>query len=200
MRAAREIGIGIVTVYAFSSENWSRPPTEIAALMGLLKRFIRNDLAELHEANVQISIIGEKTGLDSDVLMLLDEAMTLTAGNTGQKLVIAFNYGSRHEMTVAMRHLAQEVAEGRLKPEAITEELIGSKLQTAAWPDPDLIIRTSGELRLSNFLLWQAAYAELVFQPIYWPDYGRAALEEALQDYYGRVRRFGGLTSAAGAG
>ena len=198
LKAARDIGIGIVTVYAFSSENWSRPPSEIAALMGLLKRFIRNDLAELHEANVQIAIIGEKQGLDDDVRLLLDEAESLTARNSGQKLVIAFNYGSRYEITQAMRQLAAEVSAGRLQPEAITEDLVSQHLQTARWPDPDLIIRTSGEIRLSNFLLWQAAYAELVFQPIYWPDYDRTALEQALNEYYGRVRRFGGLTSVAG--
>jgi undecaprenyl diphosphate synthase len=200
LRAARELGIGIITVYAFSSENWARPATEVSALMGLLRRFIRNDLAELHEAGVQIAIIGERAGLEPDICRLLDEAEKLTLHNTRQKLVIAFNYGSRHEIVGAARDLAREVKAGRLDPEAIDEALLTSRLQTASWADPDLIIRTSGEIRLSNFLLWQAAYSELVFQNIFWPDYDGKALEAAIAEYQARERRFGGVNAAAGGG
>ncbi len=200
LRAARDMGIEIITVYAFSSENWARPATEVAALMGLLRRFIRNDLAELHEAGVRISIIGERNGLEGDIVRLLAEAENLTRNNTGQRLVIAFNYGARHEIVAAARSLAADVAEGRLAPDAITEDLFASRLHTADVPDPDLIVRTSGEIRLSNFLLWQAAYSELIFQPIYWPDYDRAALEDAIREFHARERRFGGTEAVAGGG
>ncbi|MEI8147085.1 MAG: isoprenyl transferase, partial [Alphaproteobacteria bacterium] len=196
LRAAREIGIEVVTVYSFSMENWSRPEPEVQALMGLLKRFIRNDLAELHEAGVRVIIAGEREGLAPDVLRLVTEAEVLTARNDGQRLVIAFNYGSRQEMLGAVRSIAEDVAAGRITPDAIDQAVIEERLWTAGLPHPDLVIRTSGELRLSNFLLWQAAYAELVFQPIYWPDYGREALMEALADYRSRNRRFGGLATA----
>ncbi|MGU9981972.1 isoprenyl transferase [Phreatobacter sp. HK31-P] len=198
LRAAREIGIEIVTIYSFSSENWSRPATEVSALMGLLKRFIRNDLAELHEAGVRVKIAGDRTSLEPDIRALLTEAEALTAGNTRQTLIVAFNYGARQEIAAAARTLAEEVARGERLPSSITPEAIEAKLNTAGIPDPDLVIRTSGEMRLSNFLMWQAAYAELVFQPILWPDYGREALLEALAEYARRDRRFGGL-GAAGA-
>ncbi|QCI69531.1 isoprenyl transferase [Phreatobacter stygius] len=199
LRAAREIGIEIVTVYSFSSENWSRPPAEVSFLMGLLKRFIRNDLAELHEAGVRVRIAGDRQDLAPDIAHLLVEAEALTAANQRQTLVVAFNYGSRQEIAAAARSLAEEVAAGRRDPASITPEAIEARLSTAGIPDPDLIIRTSGEERLSNFLLWQAAYSELVFQPILWPDYGREALVEALAEYGRRERRFGGLATAAGA-
>lgn len=198
LKAAREIGIEIVTVYSFSSENWSRPPTEVSALMGLLKRFIRNDLAELHEAKVRVRIAGERDDLAPDIRALLTEAEALTAANTGQTLIVAFNYGSRQEIAAAARRLAEEVAAGRRDPATITPEALEAGLSTAGIPDPDLIIRTSGEIRLSNFMMWQAAYSELVFQSILWPDYGREALMEALAEYARRERRYGGL-SAAGA-
>jgi undecaprenyl diphosphate synthase len=198
LRAAREIGIEIVTIYSFSSENWSRPPTEVSALMGLLKRFIRNDLAELHEAGVRVKIAGDRTNLEPDIRALLTEAEALTAANTRQTLIVAFNYGARQEIAAAARALAEEVARGERLPSSITPEAIEAKLNTAGIPDPDLVIRTSGEMRLSNFLMWQAAYAELVFQPILWPDYGREALLEALAEYARRDRRFGGL-GATGA-
>jgi undecaprenyl diphosphate synthase len=198
LKAAREIGIEIVTVYSFSSENWSRPPAEVSALMGLLKRFIRNDLAELHEANVRVRIAGERDDLSPDIRALLLEAEALTAGNTGQTLVVAFNYGSRQEIAAAARRLAEEVAAGMRDPASITPEALEARLSTAGTPDPDLIIRTSGEIRLSNFMMWQAAYSELVFQPILWPDYDRDALVEALAEYARRERRYGGLAAAAG--
>jgi undecaprenyl diphosphate synthase len=195
LRAARDIGIEIVTVYSFSSENWSRPPAEVSALMGLLKRFIRNDLAELHEAGVRVRIAGDRDSLEPDIRLLLTEAEALTRGNTRQTLIVAFNYGSRQEIAAAARALAVEVARGERAAESITPEAIEARLNTAGMPDPDLVIRTSGEMRLSNFLMWQSAYAELVFQPILWPDYGREALMEALAEYGRRERRYGGLGS-----
>ncbi|WP_439575034.1 isoprenyl transferase [Phreatobacter sp.] len=200
LRAARDIGIEIVTVYSFSSENWSRPATEVSGLMGLLKRFIRNDLAELHEAGVRVRIAGDRDSLSRDIRSLLVEAEALTAGNRGQTLIVAFNYGSRQEIAEAARTLAMEVAAGTRDPASITPEAISARLSTAGIPDPDLVIRTSGEMRLSNFLLWQSAYAELVFQPVLWPDYGREALLEALAEYARRERRFGGVAAVvAGA-
>ena len=195
LKAAREIGIEIVTVYSFSSENWSRPPSEVSALMGLLKRFIRNDLAELHEAGVRVRIAGDRDSLEPDIRLLLTEAEALTKANTRQTLIVAFNYGSRQEIAAAARSLAAEVARGERTVDSITPEAIEARLATAGVPDPDLVIRTSGEMRLSNFLMWQSAYAELVFQPILWPDYGREALVEALAEYGRRERRYGGLGS-----
>ncbi|MFL9824893.1 isoprenyl transferase [Rhodoplanes sp. SY1] len=199
VRAAGALGIGILTIFSFSSENWSRPPSEISDLMGLLRRFIRNDLVDLHKSNVKVRVIGERTTLSPDIAGLLREAEDLTRANTGLVLVVAFNYGSRQEIARAAQRLAAEVAAGRLAPEAITAELISSRLDAPDIPDPDLIIRTSGEQRLSNFLLWQAAYSELVFVPLYWPEFDQAALEGAIAEYRRRERRFGGL-AAAGAG
>jgi undecaprenyl diphosphate synthase len=199
VRAAGELGIDILTIFSFSSENWVRPPGEIRELMGLLRRFIRHDLAELHGSNVKVRVIGEREGLDPEIRRLLDEAEDLTRGNTGLVLVVAFNYGARQEIARACRRLADEVTRGALRPEAITAELIASHLDAPDLPDPDVIIRTSGEQRLSNFLLWQAAYSELVFVPIYWPDFDRAALENALAEYRRRERRFGGLVAEAGS-
>jgi len=193
VRAAGDLGVGILTIFSFSSENWSRPQEEIRDLMGLLRRFIRNDLAELHRNNVRVQVIGERQGLSSDILRLLQEAEELTQGNTGLLLVVAFNYGSRQEIARAMRRIAEAVTQGRMQLGDISTETIRAHLDTAKLPDPDLIIRTSGEQRLSNFLLWQAAYSELVFVPVYWPDFDRAALEDAIAEYHGRERRFGGL-------
>ena len=182
VRAAPELGIEWLTVYAFSSENWSRPKTEVSDLMGLLKLFIRRDLAELHQNGVRVRIIGSREGLSPDIGALLSEAETLTRLNRRLNLVIAFNYGGRDEITRAAGKLAAAVSEGRLTPEAITPELLGDYLDTAGIPDPDLVIRTSGEMRLSNFLLWQAAYSELVFLPCYWPDFGRGDLNVPASD------------------
>ncbi|MFN8830090.1 MAG: isoprenyl transferase [Labrys sp. (in: a-proteobacteria)] len=197
VRAAGEMGVSFLTVYAFSSENWSRPRIEIDGLMGLLKRFIRNDLVELHENNIRIRVIGEREGLEPDVLGLLTEAETLTRNNTALTLVIAFNYGSRQEMTRAVQAVAAGVKGGTIDPATITPALIAGFLDTAGIPDPDLVIRTSGEMRLSNFLLWQAAYAEFVFSPVLWPDFDRAAFEAALREFAARDRRFGGVDAAA---
>jgi len=199
VRAAGELGIGILTIFSFSSENWLRPPAEIRELMGLLRRFIRNDLAELHGNNVKVRIIGDRDGLDPDIRRLLEEAEGLTRENTGLVLVVAFNYGARQEIARALRRLAEDIARGTLKPDAVTAELVASRLDAPDLPDPDVIIRTSGEQRLSNFLLWQAAYSELVFVPTYWPDFDRTALEHALAEYRRRERRFGGLVAETGS-
>src|ERR1043165_1873661 len=162
IRAAGEIGIKIVTIFSFSAENWSRPASEIGELMGLLRRFVRNDLAELHKSNVRVRVIGERTGLDPDIGRLLVEAEELTKNNDGLTLVVAFNYGARQEIARATQRIAEQVAQGRLVPADITAEMFGDHLDAPDVPPPDLIIRTSGEQRLSNFLLWQSSYSELV--------------------------------------
>jgi undecaprenyl diphosphate synthase len=199
VRAAGEMGIQVLTIFSFSSENWSRPPAEVRDLMGLLRRFIRHDLAELHRNNVRVRVIGERKGLAPDIRSLLEEAEELTRNNEGLIVVVAFNYGARQEIARAAQRLAAEVAAGRLPVEAITADALGSYLDAADLPDPDLIIRTSGEQRLSNFLLWQAAYSELVFVPTYWPDFDRATLEGAIAEYQRRERRFGGLVARTGS-
>jgi undecaprenyl diphosphate synthase len=197
VRAASDFGIAHLTLYSFSSENWSRPPQEVQFLFGLVRFFIRRDLAELDRENVRITVIGEREGLPQDICALLAEAEQLTAGNVGLNLIVAFNYGGRRDILRAVRRLAREAAAGRLDPAAIDEALIAANLDTAGVPDPDLIIRTSGESRLSNFLLWQAAYAELVFLPLLWPDFDRAAFAAALEEYRRRDRRYGGIAARA---
>jgi undecaprenyl diphosphate synthase len=199
VRAAGELGIDFLTIFSFSAENWSRPQSEIRDLMGLLRLFIRNDLADLNRNNVRVLVIGERDDLSPDIRGLVEEAEALTKANTGLTVVVAFNYGSRQEIARAAQKLAREVREGRLDPEHITADRLGASLDTAGLPDPDLIIRTSGEQRLSNFLLWQGAYSELVFMPIFWPDFDRAALEVAIDEYHRRERRFGGLVARAGS-
>lgn len=199
VRAAREMGIRYLTIYSFSSENWSRPVQEVSELMGLLKRFVRHDLAELHANGVRVRIIGERASLPRDISALLEEAENLTRDNTGLTLIVAFNYGARQEIASAAQRLAAQVAAGTLKPEDITVERLNANLDTADIPDPDVIIRTSGEQRLSNFLLWQAAYSEFVFLPIFWPDFDQAALLEALEEFSRRERRFGGITARSGS-
>jgi undecaprenyl diphosphate synthase len=199
IRAAGEIGIKIVTIFSFSAENWSRPASEIGELMGLLRRFVRNYLAELHKSNVRVRIIGERAGLDPDIGRLLTEAEELTKNNDGLTLVVAFNYGARQEIARAVHRIADEIAQGRMSAADIDLESIARFLDAPDIPDPDLIIRTSGEQRLSNFLLWQSAYSELVFVPTYWPDFDRAALESAIREYQQRERRFGGLVAQTGS-
>jgi undecaprenyl diphosphate synthase len=199
IRAAGEIGIKIVTIFSFSAENWSRPATEIVELMGLLRRFVRNDLAELHKSNVRVRIIGERTGLDPDIGRLLIEAEELTKNNDGLILVVAFNYGARQEIVRAVQRVSEEIANGRMTAAGIDMDSITRFLDAPDIPDPDLIIRTSGEQRLSNFLLWQSAYSELVFVPTYWPDFDRATLESAIREYQQRERRFGGLVAQTGS-
>jgi undecaprenyl diphosphate synthase len=199
VRAAGDLGIAYLTIFSFSSENWSRPASEIRDLLGLLRRFIRNDLADLHKSHVRVRIIGERADLDRDIRLLLEEAEELTRNNDGLTLVVAFNYGARQEIARAARRLALEVAAGRLAADAITPDLLTRNLDAPDLPDPDVIIRTSGEQRLSNFLLWQAAYSELVFVPINWPDFDRATLEAAIAEYRRRERRFGGLIAQTGS-
>ena len=193
VRAAGDLGIGILTIFSFSAENWSRPPSEIRELMGLLRRFIRNDLADLHRNGVHVRVIGDRDDLTPDIRGLLEEAEDLTKDNDKLTLVVAFNYGARQEIARAAQRLAAEAVAGRITVDDVTADKLATYLDAPDLPDPDLIIRTSGEQRLSNFLLWQAAYSELVFVPVCWPDFDTDTLREALHDYAGRERRFGGL-------
>jgi len=197
--AAGDLGIGILTIFSFSAENWSRPLSEIRELMALLRRFIRHDLADLHRKGVRVRVIGERESLDVEIRRLLDEAEELTKNNEKLILVVAFNYGARQEIARAARRMAAAVTAGDLAVSAVTADKLASYLDAPDLPDPDLIIRTSGEQRLSNFLLWQAAYSELVFVPTYWPDFDRAALESAISEYHRRERRFGGLIARTGS-
>ena len=197
VRAAPDLGIRHLTLYSFSSENWNRPQREVLDLMGLLKRFIRNDLAELHRSGVQVRVAGERTGLTANICSLIDEAQDLTRRNTRLTLVVAFNYGSRQEILMAARALARQALAGEIDPDAIGIDDVSAQLYSHGIPDPDFIIRTSGEQRLSNFLLWQAAYAELVFLPMHWPDFDRTSLEAAIAEFRRRDRRFGGVAVAA---
>jgi undecaprenyl diphosphate synthase len=192
VKASIELGIEYLTIYSFSSENWSRPASEVSYLMGLLKRFIRNDLSDLHAQNVRVKIIGERTGISDDMQLLLDDAQSVTANNTGLTLVVAFNYGARQEIVAAARLLAQQAAEGLIKADQIDSAAVERALMTDSLPHPDLLIRTSGEQRLSNFLLWQLAYTEFVFLPVLWPDFDKSSLIEAITAFNGRNRRFGG--------
>ena len=196
VRNAGDLGVSILTLYSFSTENWRRPATEVSFLLSLLRRFVEKDLGELHAAGVRVRIIGGRDDLAPDLRRLVEHAETMTRDNTRMTLVIAFNYGSRDEIVRAARRLAEDAAAGRIDPAAIDEAMVASRLDTADLPDPELVIRTSGETRISNFLLWQAAYAEFVFTPVLWPDFDRAALEEALAEYGRRERRFGGLSEA----
>src|SRR3982075_947336 len=198
-RGAGDLGIGFLTIFSFSAETGSRPPAEIRELMALLRRFIRHDLADLHKNGVRVRVIGERENLDIDIRRLLDEAEELTKDNEKLVLVVAFNYGARQEIARAARRMAAAVAAGDLAASAVTAAKLASYLDAPALPDPDLIIRTSGEQRLSNFLLWQAAYSELVFVPTYWPDFDRTALENAIIEYRRRERRFGGLIERTGS-
>ena len=193
VRAASELGISVLTIFSFSSENWSRPQSEIRDLLSLLRRFIRNDLADLHNSNVKVRIIGERDDLTPDICSLFEEAENLTRDNDGLTLVVAFNYGARQEIARAAERIASLVASGAMQPGDVTADAIASHLDAPDLPDPDLVIRTSGEQRLSNFLLWQSAYSELVFVPTYWPDFDRTALDAAIDEYRRRERRFGGL-------
>ncbi len=195
VRAANELGIQYLTIYSFSTENWSRPAIEIDDLMGLMKLFIRRDLAELHTNGVRIRVIGERDRVDPELLALIDDAVARTSANTALTLVIAFNYGARGEIAKAARQLAEQVAAGTLRADEITPELISTTLDTRDIPDPDLLIRTSGELRLSNFLLWQSAYTEFLFLDAHWPDFGRELLEQSIAAFRARDRRFGGLSA-----
>jgi undecaprenyl diphosphate synthase len=198
IRAAGELGVEFLTIFSFSSENWSRPKEEINDLLDILRRFIRRDVAELHGAGIRIVVIGERSDLEADIVSLLEESEKLTKNNTGMTLVVAFNYGSRQEITRAAQRVAQACVEGTLDPSNITPEVFADYLDTKGIPDPDLLIRTSGEERLSNFLLWQSAYTELVFVEEHWPDFNKELLERAIECYLSRDRRFGGIRVQAG--
>ena len=197
VKDAAELRLECLTLYSFSSENWKRPADEVADLLDLLRHFIRKDLVELHENNLRVVVIGERDGLPSDIARMIQEAERLTEDNAGMTVVIAFNYGSRSEIARAAQRLAAEVDAGRLQPSEIDASAIEARLDTARLPALDLLIRTGGEYRLSNFLLWQASYAELVFSPVYWPAFTRADLEVALATFASRQRRFGGLQAEA---
>jgi len=197
VRAASEMGLENLTLFAFSSENWKRPKTEVGALMGLFRNYFRSDMEELEARNVRTRIIGHRGRVAPDIQQMIEESEKRTLNNTGMNLTFAFDYGGQEEIVAAARELARAAADGRLDPETITPELFATRLFTSALPAPDLVIRTSGEHRLSNFLLWQSAYAELLFLDILWPDFDRAALEGALAQFEGRERRFGALDSEA---
>lgn len=191
LSATAELGVPYLTLFGFSSENWKRPLAEVDDLMGLLRHYLRGEIAELHRNGVRLRVIGERGRLAPDIVTLIENAEALTLENTGVNLTIALSYGGRAEIIAAMRTLAGKAATGELAPEAIDEAEVARHLFTADIPDPDLLIRTSGEQRISNFLLWQCAYAELVFTKTLWPDFGRADLEQAIADYGGRERRYG---------
>lgn len=188
---ASRLGIGYLTLFAFSSENWSRPKTEVRALMTLLQKYIRVETGRMMKNNIRFNVIGNRDDLPREVNQILDEALQQTARNTGMVLTLALSYGGRQEIVRAAVRLAEEVRTGSLAPERITEELFARHLDTVGLPDPDLLIRTSGEMRISNFLLWQLAYTELYFTDINWPDLTIDQLYRALADYQARERRFG---------
>ena len=189
--AAGDLGIPYLTLFGFSSENWKRPLEEVDDLMGLLRHYLRGEIAELHRNGVRLRVIGERGRLAPDIVTLIANAEALTRDNGGVNLTIALSYGGRAEIIAAMRALAAKAASGELSPATIDEAAISRHLFTADIPDPDLLIRTSGEQRISNFLLWQCAYSELVFTKTLWPDFGRDDLEKAIADYGGRERRYG---------
>ena len=193
LRAAGEAGVECLTLYAFSSENWRRPKTEIADLTGLLRFYVQRELDSLHREGIRLKVLGDHKAFETDVARMVDNAVAKTAGNSRMTLAIALNYGSRNELVGAARRLAAEVAAGRLGPDEIDEPRIDAALDTGGLPPLDLLIRTSGEQRLSNFLLWQAAYAELLFIDTLWPDFDEAVMQAALAEYARRERRYGGL-------
>lgn len=192
VRASRDFGIEYLTLYAFSTENWKRPAAEVAGLMDLLRLFIRRELDELHRNGVRIRMIGDRSRLAADIVPMIEEAEARTAGNQRLTLVLALSYGGQDEIVMATRRIAEAVAAGQLKPEQIDRALIERNLYTSGIPDPDLVIRTSGEQRLSNFLIWQAAYSEIVFVEKLWPDFAAEDLKAAIVEFHGRERRFGG--------
>jgi len=191
IRNSSDIGIQALTLYAFSTENWNRPQTEVEALMQLILDFFQSEIDELDEKNVRITILGDKTGLPEKQCAALMEAETRTMKNTGLRLNIAINYGSRAELARAAQELAKDVRNGVIRPEDITEERFAQKLYTDGQPDVDLMIRTSGEMRLSNFLLWQCSYAEFVFPTVLWPDFDLKQYHACIAEFQGRKRRFG---------
>jgi len=191
VKSAQALGVRYLTLYGFSSENWRRPEAEVKDLMGLLRLYLRSEIAELHREGVRLRIIGQRTRLSDDIRALIDNGERLTAGNHTLTLTIALSYGGRDEIAYAAKQIAEAVKAGTLDPAEIDEDTVARHLFTSDMPDPDLLIRTSGEKRISNFLLWQCAYAELVFIDKHWPDFSRDDLESAIREYHGRERRFG---------
>jgi len=191
LRAAIDQGVEYLTLYGFSSENWRRPEAEVRELMAILRLYLRGELAELHRQNVRLRVIGQRDRLPDDIVALIENAEQVTRANARCHLIIALSYGGRDEITTAARVLAERVRRGELEPAAIDETLFADHLFTADLPDPDLVIRTSGEKRISNFLLWQCAYSELVFIDRLWPDFSKSDLADAIREFHGRERRFG---------
>jgi len=191
IRAAIDLGISYLTLYGFSLENWKRPTNEIVDLMGLLRLYLREEINSLDEQGVRVRFIGERHRLAPDIIRLIEQAEEQTRRNLRLNLLVAISYGARQEITAAVRRIAQDVAAGRLDPSKVTEELFEGCLETAGVPDPDLLIRTSGEKRISNFLLWQSAYTELVFVDTRWPDFNEADLADAVREFRRRERRYG---------
>lgn len=191
IKCAAELEISYLTLFGFSSENWRRPADEVSDLMGLLRYYLESEIEAIHQQGVRLSVIGERQRLSPDIIELIEKAEQRTAGNTRLTLTIAISYGGRAEITAAARSLAREVAEGRLDPDRIDENEFQRHLFTAGLPDPDLLIRTSGEMRISNFLLWQLAYSEFVFVDTLWPDFTREDFEAAVDQFRNRVRRYG---------
>ena len=193
VKAAADFGIEYLTIYSFSSENWSRPAAEVSFLLDLLRRFIRQDVAELHRSGVKITVVGSRADLEPGIVSLLDDAERLTGENSKLNLVVAFNYGSRQEIGRALSAIARKIESGEISTADISPELISLNLDTAGIPDPDLLIRTGGEQRISNFLLWQCAYTEFVFVDDFWPDFTHEIFARALDEFRLRDRRFGGI-------
>jgi len=191
VKAAAEMGVKYLTVYAFSTENWGRPQAEVEALMQLVCKGVEMNTPELRERGVRVEVIGARERFSSEVNAALDRIISSTASGQRMTLVLALNYSSRSELTAAVQRLARRVAEGEIRAEQIDEQMISQSLYTASMPDPDLIIRTSGECRLSNFLMWQASYAEFYFTPTLWPDFGEEQLREAVEAFGARDRRYG---------
>jgi undecaprenyl diphosphate synthase len=198
VECARELGIPYLTLYAFSSENWGRPEIEVTTLMGLLRDFLFKELPELSRQKIRLNVIGEIDRLPGYVREALRHTMNATASNDGMTLSLALSYAGRNELLRAVRQVAEAAAAGRLDPADLTEASFAGLLDTAGMPDPDLVVRTSGEIRISNFLLWQAAYAEFVFTDVLWPDFGKAEFLQALEEYSRRSRRFGLTADQAG--
>ena len=197
VEAAQDVGLKNLTVYSFSTENWRRPVSEVNALFGLLKAYVKRDLDRLAREGVRVRILGTRKGLPDDIRKLVDRAEARTEANSKFNLCIAFNYGGREEIVRAVQKAAKSLSDGSLNPDTLDEESFEQFLDTSEVPDPDIVIRTSGEYRLSNFLIWQAAYAELVFMDVLWPDFGKEHLIEAIETFQKRERRFGGLASGA---
>jgi len=195
VEAARDLGISYLTLFSFSSENWNRPAEEVGELMGLLRYYLKKETAEMHKNGVCLKVIGDRARLDTDIVELIEHAEKITAENTNMTVIIALSYGGRHEIVEATRKIAKEIVAGKISAEDISESMFANYLETATIPDPDLIIRTSGEKRISNFLLWQSAYTEFVFLDKFWPDFTQKDVEDAVREFGNRERRYGAADS-----